>query len=329
MKKSKIMGISFGVAGAILALILIYFLSIYFFVFKANFHRLDEQRTPEQEIEFYAGEENYKIHLEDAKWAEENSELCLEITSFDGLKLKALLMEAEKDCQGTVLLMHGYHSGPIREFATISKVFHEMNYNVVMPYQRSHGESEGKWITFGIKERYDCRDWILKINELYGDGFPLFVGGISMGCATITMTSGFDLPSNVRGFIADCGFTSPYEITYWTATKKMGLPKTVATTFVNTTNWIGKTFFDYPLDGYSTYEALSKCNKPFLFISGTADETVPVEMTMSNYLQYKGTHPYDTELLLVEDCPHAISYLVDKENYDNKIRNFVQKYGAK
>ena len=33
--------------------------------------------------------------------------------------------------------------------------------------------------------------------------------GISMGCATTLMAAGLDLPDNVKGIIADCGFTSP------------------------------------------------------------------------------------------------------------------------
>ena len=38
----------------------------------------------------------------------------------------------------------------------------------------------------------------------------IFLCGISMGCATTLMAAGLDLPDNVKGIIADCGFTSPW-----------------------------------------------------------------------------------------------------------------------
>ncbi len=316
-------------SAAVLGLILVYNICVYNFVFVPNFSRASRERTVESEIEFYAGEERYQKHLTDAQWFNEQNYPLIEITSHDGLKLKAFVLDAGKDSKGTVLLMHGFHSGPVREFATLAKYFRGLNYNVVMPYQRAHGESQGRWITFGIQERYDCRDWILKINEMYGEEKDLFVGGISMGCATITMTSGFDLPGNVKGFIADCGFTSPYEVLYWTMTKEMKLPSGVAKLFLFSINFYGKLLADFPVEGYSTYAALKVCNKPFLFITGTDDHTVPYEMTMQNFLQYKFKNPELTNVVLFEGCPHAISYLWDEEKYNSEVRKFLEKYGQK
>ncbi len=328
MEKSKLKIIkTAGVAAAgFVSLVILYFAVVYFAFFKTTFGRNDKERSAEHEIEFYAGEENYKTHLADVEWFNGKNCPLIEMTSFDGLKLKAYVLEPEKACAGTVILMHGYHSGPVREFASICKIFYSMNYRVILPFQRAHGISEGKWVTFGIKERYDCYDWICKINEDYGQELPLFAGGISMGCATVTMASGFKLPENLKGFIADCGFTSPWEICYWTMTKLRGVPAGVANLLLKSCNWICKKTADFSLDGWSTQRALNGCNKPFLFITGTKDNMVPWEMTMTNFLHYKMKNPDNTKLVLFEDGPHAVSYLIDSQLYENELRSFVKKY---
>lgn len=307
----------------------IFNLCVYNFVFRPNFSRAVKERTVEHEIEFYAGEENYRRHLEDSQFIESLNLPLIEITSFDSLKLKALVWDAENpdDCRGTVLLMHGFHSGPVREFATIARFLHSLNFNVVMPYQRSHGLSEGKFITFGVKERFDCRDWMLKINEIYGSGLPLFVGGISMGCATVTMAGGLELPSNVRGIISDCGFTEPYQIVRWTMLEQKHIWPGVADILLWSCDWYCKKIGGFGLKEYSTFDALSSCDLPFLFMTGTADETVPYEMTVQNFMLYKQRFPEKTKLVLFENVPHAVSYLLDSPRYEKELKKFLEKWG--
>lgn len=325
----------------LLVAIVIYNICVYCFLFYPTFHRDDSIRSVESEIKFYAGEDNYNRHIADEEWFYALNCPMIEITSRDGLKLTAFRYDAENSAQanGTFLLMHGFHSGPVREFATLAKVYHDMGYNVIMPYQRAHGDSEGTWVTFGIRERYDCRDWMTKINEIYGEELPLFVSGISMGCATVTMAAGCeDLPVNVRGFVSDCGFTTPGEIVHWTIINNYHLPNFMANLLTWSGDCMAGWFADFHFDDYSTYESLKVCQKPILFITGTADETVPCQMTEKNYNNYAAKRVlYDgdetdkiiTQLVTFEGTPHAISYLTDSEKYNSAVKAFVEKYGAK
>ena len=50
------------------------------------------------------------------------------------------------------------------------------------------------------------------MGQKLGQNAPLILGGLSMGATTVLLASCFDFPANVRAIIADCGFTSPYEI---------------------------------------------------------------------------------------------------------------------
>ncbi len=326
-KSNNIIRVLAGFAGAIIVLTGVFNLCIYEGFFKANFGRATKERTVEHEREFFASDENYSRHLADVEKIESLELPLIEMTSYDGLKLKAILWEAEKaDCRGSILLMHGFHSAPLREFATLALFYHELGLNVVMPYQRAHGLSEGKYLTFGIKERYDCHDWIVKINSLYGEDSPVFVSGISMGGATVTMSAGLELPPNVRGIIADCGFTAPYEIIRWTAVNAKHIWPGVADIMITSLEWYCEHFAGFSLKEYSTYKAMNSTNLPFLFITGTKDETVPCEMTMSSFMLYKQRCPDKTKIVFFEDGPHAISYLMDEAKYKKEVKNFIEKY---
>ncbi len=314
---------------ALIALVCIYFISMYYFAFIPTFGRSSKIHTEKTEIEFFAGEENYKQHLSDVEYINSLNLPRIETESADGLKLKAILWEADKDCQGTALLMHGYQSMPLREFASIARIFHNLDFNVVLPFHRAHGESEGKYTTFAQKERYDVREWIFKVNALYGQDLPVFLMGISMGSSSVTMAAGLELPPNVRGVIADCGFTDSKEIVYWTLSNKYHLWPGVAKIVLKTFSVFCRKSANFDLSGCTTFDALNKTYLPFLFITGTADKTVPHEMTMSNFLLYKQRHPDSARLVVIENAPHAVSYMIDKERYKNEIIKFVKKYGAK
>jgi len=213
-------------------------------------------------------------------------------------------------------LVHGHQSGPLREFATLAKFFHEIGYNVVLPYQRAHGKSEGTYITFGIKERYDVRNWIYKINEIYGDQLPLYMEGISMGASTVLMSLSFDLPSNLKSVVADCGYTSPYDIIWKVMKKDKNLP--LPRLLLEIGDLMARVLADFDFGEYDTFKGLRYNKLPVLFIHGTEDKFVPIEMTISNF-QYCTSEKH---LYLVENCPHAIAYFIDEENYHKNIIKF-------
>ena len=296
-------------AGIFLAIFTGFILSIYFGLFKPTFMR--GSRT-KMDSKHFLTQENREKNKAATEWFYSQNPEEITIESFDNLKLLAYNLPAE-NAKGTWLLVHGHQSGPLREFATLAKFFHELGYNVVLPYQRAHGKSEGTYITFGIKERYDMRDWILKINEIYGDTTPLYLEGISMGCTTVLMTLGFDLPSNVRSVVADCGYTSPYEIIWKVARKDRNIPMVRLVLAVG--NIMANLLADFDFTEYDTFKGLRYNKLPVLFIHGTEDNFVPIEMT----IQYCTS---EKQLFLVEHCPHAIANLVDEEGYHKNVIEF-------
>ena len=300
--------------GILIGLTVALVVGIYFGLFKPNFMRGNGKPTA-MDAKHFLTDENEQKNKADTEWFFAQNPEEITVDSFDGLKLLAYNLPAE-DAKGTWLLIHGHQSGPLREFAGLAKFFHELGYNVVLPYQRAHGKSEGTYITFGVKERYDVRDWILKINEIYGDTSPLYLEGISMGCATVLMSLSFDLPANIQAVVADCGYTSPYEIMWKVAKKDKNVP--MVRLILGIGNIMAKLLADFDFNEYDTFKGLRYNKLPVLFIHGTEDAFVPIEMTIANF-QYCTS---EKQLFLVENCPHAIAYFIDEEGYHKDVVKF-------
>ena len=71
---------------------------------------------------------------------------------------------------------------------------------------------EGKVITFGIKEHRDCLAWVDFMVEHFGPDVKIILTGISMGASTVLIAAGRELPKNVIGVLADCGYNSAKDI---------------------------------------------------------------------------------------------------------------------
>lgn len=148
------------------------------------------------------------------EWMMEQPHEDVWIRSEDSLKLHGTYFRGsgnveEKKCKKAVICFHGYTSQGLADYGSISNYYLKRGYNVLLVDQRSHGQSEGKYIGFGCKDRYDAYRWIEWVIGQEGENVQILLHGNSMGGATVLMASGLDLPQQVKGIIADCPFTSP------------------------------------------------------------------------------------------------------------------------
>ena len=243
---------------------------------------------------------------------------CEEVTtlSHDGLKLYGKYYH-NKDNMPVIIFFHGYRSNSARDGSGIHALGKAKGVNVLVVTQRSHGESEGKSITFGINESRDCLQWIEFVKERFGEDKKVILWGISMGAATVLTAAGRGLPDNVLGIGADCGFSSPREIIR-SVIKSMKLP--VGPSY-QLAKLGARIYGGFNLEETSAFEAMQKVNVPVLFIHGEADDFVPCDMTRKNYEACVS----DKELLLVKEAGHGMSYYVDMEKVENGVYAFLDK----
>lgn len=251
------------------------------------------------------------------RFLKEHDAQQLQISSHDGLRLCAAYVPAENP-KGTIILAHGYRSCKLVDFGLVFGYYHHMGMNILVPDQRAHGKSEGKFITFGVKESRDMQDWITFHNAHFS-ACPVFLSGLSMGASTMLFLADADLPDNVRGIIADCGFTSPKEIVSCVYRRCIHLPETVSI-------WAAELFARL-IAGFSLYEkdtrkALRNSRLPVLLVHGTEDGFVPCEMTRQGYAACTG----NKQLLLVEGADHGVSFLVDQPRYTQLVKEFIAEH---
>ncbi len=240
------------------------------------------------------------------------------ITSSDGENLIGHWYEADNP-KRIIIAMHGWRSNWERDFGLISDFWIDNDSSILYADQRGHMESGGEYVGFGLLERYDCKDWVDWVIEHKGDKLPIYLAGISMGAATVLMTAGFDLPANVRGVIADCGFTSPHDIWKHVAEKNMHLSYLL---IGNMANSICKKKLKVGSKDYSVIEAMNTSKVPILFIHGTDDHFVPVEMS---YEGYKACNA-PKRIFVVPGADHGMSYYVDKKGYEDEMKRFWQEF---
>ncbi len=263
-------------------------------------------------------EEKMSFLNENAKVLEEKQLEVIEIEAVDGTRLVGHLYKNEK-AKRTLIAMHGWRSSWARDYCLISDFLMENDCNVLFAEQRGQGESGGDYMGFGLTERYDCLDWINWVNNTEMEKLPIYLMGISMGATTVLMATGFELPQNVKGVIADCGFTSPNDIWRHVAQNM----KILYTGFMGgVASAICKRKINATPDEYSTILALANCKIPVLFIHGTDDKFVPIEMTYENYKACASPK----SLFIVPGAEHGASYFAAKDEYENQVKQFWSKW---
>ena len=173
---------------------------------------------------------------------------------------------------------------------------------------------------FGLIERYDCLDWIKWANEHGYAELPVYLCGISMGASTVLMAASLELPENVHGIIADCGYTSPHDIWKHVAENNLHMSYNGITAAI--VNDMCKKKIQVGAKDYSCIDSMRECKVPVLFVHGTDDHFVPIEMTYENYKAC--TAP--KRLLVVPGAEHCMSYWTDKEKYEKELKNFWHDY---
>ena len=236
------------------------------------------------------------------------------IQSKDGYRLVGHWFPAQHP-RRVLIAMHGWRSSWNSDFGMIADFWKQNDCTVLYAEQRGQGKSGGEFMGFGMMERYDCLEWIKWVNRRYEGHLPVYLAGVSMGASTVLMTAGLDLPENVRGVMADCGFTSAHDIWKHVAKNNLHLSYGIRGDLANN---LCHQKIQMKSDACSTVEAMAHCKIPVLFAHGTEDHFVPVEMTYENYRACKAPK----QLLIVPGADHGMSYYLERERYQNACLEF-------
>ncbi|MGN1136784.1 MAG: alpha/beta hydrolase [Oscillospiraceae bacterium] len=288
-------------------------------LFSRTIPRQNEVRVDvESMADGYKWKDYYVMIHECQQWLYARSCEIISLRSKDNLKLSGYYYAADKPSDTIVIGSHGYTSKALNDIPTIGRFFLNEGYDVLAVDNRAHGNSDGAYVGFGVLDRYDMLGWIKYVHERFPEK-KILLYGVSMGGATVLMSSGFpEVQEYVSGIIADCAFTSPHDVFKHVLNKDYHLPEVPILTIADELCYSKA---GYRSADYSTLDALETNQIPVLFIHGADDDFVPTEMSRINYAACKAPK----ELLLIEGAGHGGAYYENRELCNETIRNFIAK----
>lgn len=239
-----------------------------------------------------------------------------EITSRDGLKLKAVYYPGSGN--KTMIWAHGYTSHAERESAYPGLFYRSMGFNVLIPYQRAHGISEGKYISFGALEHQDMIQWAQMVNDRNPEGKIVF-HGLSMGGAIVLNLADKEIP-NVACLIADAPnvsiedffrnvsrsvFKGGYEKVFTCALKRF------------------KEEFGVEASTFDAFKIVKNSRYPILLSAGSNENLDEVLQKL------KQANPNETQIVILPGCNHGNGMYKQTEMFQGAIRAFLEKYIAR
>lgn len=252
-------------------------------------------------------------------WLQQKKTEKVSILSFDGLKLRGIFLPAEKKTDRVILAVHGFRVNAMKDFAGLLYFYHQQGYHVLLVDDRAHGASEGKYIGFGCLDREDCYRWIHYLDRRFHGQCSIFLHGISMGAATVLMTSSMNLPVSVKGIIADCPYTSIWE-EFCYLTEKEKKPWIIMYPIIKIAGKICKAVAGYEYDEISSAGEVRDTKIPILLIHGKEDRFVPPSMSEKIY----DSCASEKELWIVPKAKHAEAYYIAQEEYETHVLRFIE-----
>lgn len=260
---------------------------------------------------------NYESQVEATNyWLKTVGRQDIFVTSKDNLRLHGVKFLSNAGSHNYAIIVHGYSSSCQNVF-DLAQHYQTRGYNVVTPDLRACGESEGTYIGMGWLDKDDILIW----SSLILDKDPeakIVLHGVSMGAATVMMLSGEALPKNVVAIIEDCGYTRVDEVFSSELKLRFNLPPFP---IINFTSLVAKLRAGYSFEEASSLEQIKKASTPILFIHGSLDDFIPVEMCQRLY----DAANCKKEKLIIDGAGHNQSRFLQPDEYYQAVFNFIGK----
>lgn len=244
-------------------------------------------------------------------------QITISVPNRDGRHINALFYDQSQASNKFAIIVHGYRSST-KSVSYLARRYYEAGYSVLIPHLRAHHGSDYDWCTMGWYERFDIVDWINYIDGKY-PGARVALHGVSMGAATVMMTTGESLPSCVAFAVEDCGYTSVYDAYACKIPQMVHLP---AFPIIDILRHAIKRKVGFDIKEASALEQVRKSSISTLFLHGEADTVVPVRMVRELY----ANAACEKDIRIFGRADHAMCPLLYPEEYWGKVWEFAEKY---
>ena len=237
-----------------------------------------------------------------------------ELISHDGLRLHGLYYPCPGS-QKTMIWIHGYTSHAERESAYPGLFYYSLGFNVLIPYLRAHGPSEGKYIALGALEYKDIMRWVDKVNAVHPDG-KILIHGLSMGGGIALDLATCEM-ENVKGLVVDAPSDS---IEGMLRGISCGVFKKDGNKVADCVLELFQKEFAADARAFDRVDNIKRGRYPLLLSAGSNEQ-------MDDMLaKIQHNNPMDTTVIILPGCNHGNGMYQQTELYQNGIREFIEKY---
>ena len=236
----------------------------------------------------------------------------LTLVSRDNVELKGIYYPGDQTSKITVICVHGYTSHAEREWAFPGLFYLSLGYNVLIPYQRAHGLSGGKYISMGALEHRDMLDWVETINQRSPHD-RIFIHGLSMGGGIALDLSAKEM-KNVKGIIADApseNIKGIFQAVAAQVFKKEG--EAVAACAIARF----EKEFGVNIEGFERVNVVANSKYPILLSAGSNENREEF------FANIKSKNPNHTEIIILPGCNHGNGMYKQTELYQHAIQAFI------
>lgn len=250
-------------------------------------------------------------------WKEQNLGTEVSVQAEDGTVLKGKLYD--QGSKVTVVYLHTQGSSSDGDFL-YAPWYWEKGYNILMPDNRGHGESEGNCATYGVKESGDVNQWLQLLCENYGTDSKIIVQGDTLGAADALMASP-DYPEQVAFTVAESPIDNLYNAgEYLLKQQFTSLPLLMQ--LADRYNYQQNQFH---LSDVVTSEAVAQASTPLLMLCGR-DDTIVDPANAETIKQAAQAAQTDCDVLYVDNAGHGMLYAADCQEIQEQIDTYITAY---
>jgi pimeloyl-ACP methyl ester carboxylesterase len=243
----------------------------------------------------------------------------LSVQTRDGLKLAGWFVPTKSPASGTIICLHGVGDNRISGLP-VAKCFHDHGYNVCLYDSRRHGESGGKFCTYGYLEKFDVAAVISLLERSYGSSLGrIGLFGVSMGAAVALQSAAID--DRIVAVVAEGCFTDLRTISL---DRQRRIIKSGWEFLGNLVMKRAERIAGFECDLVSPLKALEGIRVPVLFAHGTEDSII--NPRYSEILYKRANEP--KELYYISNAYHNNTWIVGGRDYEEKLISFFDRWLA-
>ena len=242
------------------------------------------------------------------------------VVAGDTVNLSAWWLQPAKPNGNCVIVLHGIADSRVSTIG-FAPMFLDQGYAVLLPDSRGHGASEGRFVTYGLLEKYDVIVWAnwmktAGCHKLYGLGESL---GASILIEAAAIQPAF------AAIVAECPYADLKETAEYRARQMLRIPAFLAgpaaTIAVNSGMFYASWAYGLNFRQVSPIRSIARASSPILLIHGLDDFRTPAY----NSEKLASANPQNS-LWLVPNALHTGAAAAEPDEFRRRVLGWFAEH---